>query len=161
MTAASVSPIDLPPNARAPVDHLVEHGAEAEDVAARIDRAAGRLLRRHVGGGPRDRPRQTQRRIRLARERALVRAILATDALGQPEVEHLDGAVAADHHVGRLEVAMNDALRVRGAERVGHRDGDAQQLAQPQPAAGDGRVEAAPATYSITMKSQSPADSIS
>ena len=37
---------------------------------------------------------------------------------------------------------MDDAPRVRGAERVGDRDGDAQRLAQPQPAAGDSRVEA-------------------
>ena len=40
---------------------------------------------------------------------------------------------------------MDDAARVRGAERVGHRDRDAQQLAETHPAAGDGRVEAAPA----------------
>ena len=36
-----------------PRHHLVEHRAEAEDVAPRIHRPAGGLLRRHVGGGAR------------------------------------------------------------------------------------------------------------
>ena len=37
-------------------EHLVEHGAEGEDVGARVHRAALGLLRRHVGGGAEDAP---------------------------------------------------------------------------------------------------------
>jgi hypothetical protein len=38
--------------------------------------------------------------------------------LRQPEVEHLDRAVVAHLDVGRLQVAMDDALLVCRAERV-------------------------------------------
>jgi hypothetical protein len=38
--------------------------------------------------------------------------------LGQPEVEHLDGAVGRDLDVRRLQIAVDDALVVRGLERV-------------------------------------------
>ncbi len=35
-------------------EHLVEHDAERPDVGAAVDRSAGRLLGRHVGGGAED-----------------------------------------------------------------------------------------------------------
>ena len=38
---------------------------------------------------------------------------------GQAEVEHLDVAVAPDHDVLGLDVAMHDAVRVGGGERAG------------------------------------------
>src|SRR5262249_58662868 len=39
--------------------------------------------------------------------------------LGQPEVEHLDDAVAPYHHILRLDVSMNDPGPVRSSERGG------------------------------------------
>ena len=38
--------------------------------------------------------------------------------LGQSEVEHLHHAVGAYFHVRGLQIAMNDALLVRGFERL-------------------------------------------
>ncbi len=39
---------------------------------------------------------------------------------GNPEVEDLDVTIGRDHHVGRLEVAVNDAAIVRMRERRGN-----------------------------------------
>ena len=39
--------------------------------------------------------------------------------LGQAEVQHFHEAVGTDHHVFRLEVAVNDPGLVRGGERLG------------------------------------------
>ena len=44
---------------------------------------------------------------------------VGVERLRQAEVEHLDRAVGADLDVGGLEIAMDDALLVRGLERVG------------------------------------------
>ena len=38
----------------------------------------------------------------------------------QTEVEHLDAAAGRDTNVGRLQIAMDHAVRVRFAERVAH-----------------------------------------
>ena len=46
-------------------------------------------------------------------------AAVGLAGLGQPEVEHLDRAVDAEHDVGRFEVAVYDALLVRGLEGFG------------------------------------------
>ena len=48
--------------------------------------------------------------------------------LGDAEVEHLDVAVAAQHHVLGLDVAMHDALVVRGDERRADLDRDVHGL---------------------------------
>ena len=39
--------------------------------------------------------------------------------LGQPEVQHLYGSVLTDLDVGRLQIAMHDAVVVRRRECVG------------------------------------------
>ena len=44
--------------------------------------------------------------------------------LGDAEIEHLDRAVQSNLDVGRLEIAMNDALLVGRFERVGDLSGD-------------------------------------
>ena len=122
--------------------HLVEHRPEAEDVASRIDLAAAGLLGRHVRGRARDRAGRTEAFGRHDRLRLLVRRRLGGRQLCQPEVEDLHRAVAAHHHVGRLQVAMDDAPGMRGGQRVCHRNGDAQYLAEPHPLSRDQRVEA-------------------
>jgi myo-inositol-1(or 4)-monophosphatase len=48
--------------------------------------------------------------------------------LGQSEVEHLDVAVAAQHQVLRLDVAVDDARLVRGRERARGADADVQHV---------------------------------
>ena len=53
-------------------------------------------------------------------------------ARGQPEVHDLDVAVLGEHHVRRLEVAVNDTPLVRGVERLGDLFGHAQCLTERQ-----------------------------
>ena len=95
--------------------HLVEHDAEAVDIRTMVDRAAVQLLRRHV-----------RRRARL-RDRACLRGGVPQagrrltrqqrNRLRHAEVEHLHRTIPHDLNVGGLQVAVDDAFRVGGAER--------------------------------------------
>ncbi len=97
-------------------EQLVEHDAEREHVAARVERLAGRLLRRHVRDRPHD---ETGARVLRVGARAAARVGPAGHELHEPEVRELRVAVAVDQDVARLHVAMQHAGRVRGRERVG------------------------------------------
>ncbi len=79
-----------------PGEDLVEDQAERVDVAARRDLSTGELFRRHVG-----------RRARAER---------FAGGAGQAEVGQTDFAGAVEHHVGRLEIAVDHAALVRGGE---------------------------------------------
>ena len=87
-----------------------------------IHRLAFGLLGRHVRDGPHDGP--------LNRLRALVQHCLAHvrgaggagHQLGEAEVEHLDAARVAHHHIARLEIAVDDARGVSRCQRVGDLD---------------------------------------
>ncbi len=88
-------------------EHLVEQDAERENIGAVIDRAAARLLRRHVGDGAEDDigiGSGDRDGVALAGERR--------QQLREAEVDHLGVAVLGEHHVGGLEIAMHDALGV-------------------------------------------------
>ncbi len=50
--------------------------------------------------------------------------------LGQTEVQHFDYAFGGEFYIGGLEIAMNDALLVRGFKRAGDLFGDLQPLLQ-------------------------------
>ena len=84
-----------------------------------------RLLRRHVGRGAEDhaahrhRRRGDRRRIRQVRRVAAAAAGSRLQRLREPEVQHLHRAVGADLDVRGLQVAVDDALLVRGLERLG------------------------------------------
>ena len=105
--------------------HLVEHDAEREQVGARVELPAARLLGRHVRHRAQRRPRH---RHSLAM-RGLVRRrrLGPLDQLRQAEVEHLGLAARRHEDVRRLDVAVDDALGVRGVERVGDLHGERQQ----------------------------------
>src|SRR4029079_4535852 len=60
----------------------------------------------------------------------------------EPEVEHLYDAALADHHVGGLQVAMDDAAYVSGGQGVGDGKRDAEQLVEAETLARDERVDA-------------------
>ena len=90
-------------------DHLEQHDADRVDVGARVDRpAADRLLGRHV--------------VRRADDDVGLRGVAADVAAQAREAEVEDADVIAgaqllaDHDVRRLDVAVDDALRVRVRE---------------------------------------------
>ena len=123
---------------------LVEDRAEREDVGALIDDLALRLLGRHVGS-------RTQHHA-LAGQRCHLgghlgrqvpgRRLRVRRQFGETEVEHLEPAVARQHDVRRLEIAMYHALFVRHGERFGDRQGDIERLRQREAAGRHGAVEA-------------------
>ena len=105
----------LPSKARASRGHLVEHGAQREDVGARVGRLPLELLGRHVLERADDRALLGER-PRLGVERRLDRddGRSVAGSRGQAEVEEL-GAAARQHDVAGLQVAVDDARR--GARR--------------------------------------------
>ena len=122
---------------RAPGHHLVEHRAEGELVGAVVHRTPARLLGRHVpdrahddarGGVGRPQDVGPGRHLRdVLAGRPLVTAAVAAQ-LGEAEVEDLHVAVARQHHVLGLEVAVDDAGGVRAGEPVGQLAGDVEHL---------------------------------
>ena len=88
-------------------ERLEEQAAERVDVRSSVDLVAADLLGRDVVDGPHQAP---------------VRGSRLGDALRQPEVREvcvLAAALLVEQDVGRLHVAVDEALRVRGVERVG------------------------------------------
>ena len=117
---------------RAAGEHFEEHAAERPDVCPAVDRLAPRLLRAHVGRRAEHGPLVDARSGQVRRYREVgMRG--AFPHFRQPEVEHLDHAVASDLDIRRLDVAMNNPLLVRGFEgfsdltRDGHRLVDRQR----------------------------------
>ena len=105
-------------------EHLVQYAPERPDVGALVDDLAARLLRAHVRGRAEDDAGRRHRGARYRRRRG--------DGFGggwrgqrihrfrEAEVEDLHGAITANLDVRGLEVAMDDALPVRGFQ--GFRD---------------------------------------
>ena len=111
------SEVVCPGEGTASGEDLVEDGAEAEDVGPRVDRLSLDLFRRHIRGGPEYRAR-----------RGLGDVGSRLQALGHAEVEELRRAARGDHDVGRFQVAVQDALLVRGLQRAGNLDRDADRV---------------------------------
>ena len=124
---------------------LEEQCPEGPDVRPLVHSPPARLLGGHVARGPQDHSRlgarlRQCRRLRQIRRRA--RGRVPRIGLGQAEVEHLDLAVRRHLHVGGLQIAVDDALLVRGLERLGDlpRDGDRLGDGQPSPLQALGQV---------------------
>ena len=97
-------------------EHLVEHAAERPDVGALVHRLAARLLGAHVG-------RRAEHRARPRRRRSVIvgdRGCSESDPMvprPRPKSSTFTHTVRADLDVGGLQVAVDDALFVRGVER--------------------------------------------
>jgi len=141
----------LPVERLAPREHLVEHGAEREDVGARVGLHAFELLGRHVLERAKDRPlhRQPGRRRRQHRR---TRARCGRGRLRQTEVEELD-APLREHDVGRLQIAVDDALAMRLVERVGNLGPVAKRQIERQRPLVRRTARVSPSRNSMTRKS--------
>src|SRR5437870_12822760 len=104
---------------RAARQHLVEHDTQTPDVCAFIYLTTARLFRRHVTGS-------AHYQSRTGNDQYLRRCLqadtgsFALGELGQSKVEHFYVAIATDHDVLRLDVAMDNPGGVRGVESVGN-----------------------------------------
>ena len=87
-------------------EDLVQRGAERVDVGARVEHAAGNLLRRHVARGAE----------RIARLREPKR--IGVESPREAEVEDHRLARARDHDVAGLDIAVQHSRLVRGVERA-------------------------------------------
>ena len=124
-------------------EHVVHDAAHRVDVEAVIGGMPLGLLGRHVLGGPEDHPRLGQ---------AGPVGVVGGDHLRDAEVEHLDevGPPLALHEIDvlRLHVAVDDAVLVRGAQRLGdlHQD-----RARPRPGDDPLRLEGAPEILAVEV----------
>ena len=101
-------------------DQLVKDGPKGEDVGSCVNFLPLELLGRHVLQSADD-----ESRFRVAAGECCSR--VAADCgpqTCQPEIQQL-GTVRSDHHVGRLQVAMHDALCVRSVQGFRNFDTDA------------------------------------
>src|SRR5437016_1819465 len=99
--------------------YLVDNGPEGEDVRAMVDSLATNLLRRHIAGRAHDHAGIGSRGLS---RRVAVAVLLGLHQLRETKVENLDAAVFGDEEVLRLEIAVNDALVVRGGQSMGDLD---------------------------------------
>ena len=90
---------------------LVEQATEGEDVRSMVDPLALHLFGRHIADGPHDR---SFGRLLPGHGRNLSTTLFGQGLgqLGEAEIQHLGIAVAGDHDVVGLEIAVDDALGV-------------------------------------------------
>jgi hypothetical protein len=114
--------------------HLVEHDAEREQIRATIHLLAANLFRGHVPGGAED---DASRGRFRGRDRGRGAGVLRTCGPGvlelcEAEVQDLHLAIGQQEDVCGLEVAVRDALAVRGREPARDADRDLHRLAHGQ-----------------------------
>ena len=136
-------------------DRLVQQGSEGKDVRARVALLPFDLLGRHVLEGAEDRPLG---RDWLGRGSSVSVAKDTTGPaiLASPKSSNFAHA-ACQHHVAGLEVAVDDALAVRGIKSPGNLDTNPKRLASISSAPLRSRASRlSPSRNSITRKSTEP-----
>ncbi len=113
--------------------HFVEDRTEGKEVGARVDRLAAHLLGRHVGDGTDGGAGAGELLFGHGGRGVVTRHCGASDAaafrglLRQAEIENLCVVVGGDENIGRLDIAMDDALGVRRFEPFGDFDAQIEQ----------------------------------
>ncbi len=110
---------------------LVQQDAERVEVGALVDR------RREQAGGLR-------REVADRADELVADRLVEPGAARKAEVYERDGAVATEHHVGRLHVAVDDAGAVRDIEHAGHLRDDPERFLDRQRAVEQALLERAP-----------------
>ena len=106
--------------------HLEQHAPERPDVGPPVDSLTSRLLGAHVGRGAQNGARFSRRGRDGRRDVGVTTRKRWRHRFGESEIDELDLPVRSEPDVGRLQVAMDDALRVGGVEAGGDllRQGD-------------------------------------
>ena len=110
-------------------EHLEQHDAEGPDVGARIHGVPARLLRRHVGRGAEITPCAViagDATVGTVRRPLAPSASAPAASRGRSPAP--SPAVGSDLDVRGLEIAVDDARRVRSLERVGNLLGNADRI---------------------------------
>ena len=125
-----------------PGEHLEQNDAEGELVRAEVERQPARLFRRHIGDGAEQATGLRGERRFHARMAGGLGEGSARCVFGEAEVEDLDQTLGGDHHVVRLEIAVDDPFLVRRGEAMGDLRRDRNQPAQRGKSLFDPRREA-------------------
>ena len=133
------SPHRLAAEGRRPGEELVDDDAQGEDVRPLVRRLGLDLLRRHVAGRADEHARTGERSFDCRQLGHCVRG--ERRAPGDAEVEYLDAVVRRDHDVSRLEIAVDDALRVRGGDGGSDPGGVGKGAIEREPGRGNGAIE--------------------
>ena len=123
----------LPGKAVPACRHLVQDGAEREEVGAGVEVFATNLFRRHVRQRAHNRTGIGQ--VLLSRSCGHRQSIQRRPR--QPEIEQLCVTAIGHEDVGRLDVAVNDSLGVGGFERIGELHAEFEDSIRRQRADGD------------------------
>jgi hypothetical protein len=127
--------------------HLIQNRSKTEDVGAVVARQTARLLGRQVA-------HRAQQNAGLSLEGqgcALLGRMVATDQLGQSEIQDLGMPIAGDKDILRLQVAMNDAPLVSGSESARDLNAELNRPPERQALAREPLRRVSPSSNSDTM----------